>query len=61
MRLLDEQERQIEELRATLQVGLDQLDRGESAPFTPELVEQMRREAEERFRRGERPKPDVVP
>ena len=61
MRLLDAQERQLEELRAKLQIGLDQLDRGESAPFTPELVEQMRREAEDRFRRGKRPKPDVVP
>ena len=61
MRLLDEQERQLEELRAKLQVGLDQLDRGEYAVFTPELVEAMRREADERFRRGARPKPDVVP
>ena len=61
MRLLDEQERQLQELRAKLQIGLDQLDRGEYALFTPELVEEMRREADERFRRGARPKPDVVP
>ena len=61
MRLLDQQQRQFEELRAKLQVGLDQLDRGEHALFTPELVERMRREADERFRRGARPKPDVVP
>ncbi len=61
MRLLDEQERQLDELRAKLQIGLDQLDRGESAPFTPELVEQMRCEAENRLRRGERPNPDVCP
>ena len=61
MRLLDAQERRLEELRAKLQIGLDQLDRGEKVLFTPELVEQMRREADERIRRGERPKPDVVP
>jgi antitoxin ParD1/3/4 len=61
MRLLDEQERQLDELRAKLQIGLDQLDRGESAPYTPEFVERMRRKAEERFRRGERPNPEVVP
>ncbi len=61
MRLLEEQERPFEELRAKLQTGLDQLDRGEGVPFTPELVEQMRRDAEDRFRRGERPNPDVVP
>lgn len=61
MRLLDQQERQLEAFRAKLQIGLDQLDRGEYAVFTPELVEEMRREADERFRRGARPKPDVVP
>lgn len=61
MRLLDAQEREIDELRAKLKIGLDQLDRGEGIPFTPELVHQMRQEAEQRFRRGERPNPDVVP
>jgi antitoxin ParD1/3/4 len=61
MRLLEAQERQLAELRAKLQAGLDQLDRGEGVPFTPELVSQMRRDAEARFRRGEQPNPDVVP
>jgi antitoxin ParD1/3/4 len=61
MRLLDQQEHQLEAFRAKFQSGLDQLDRGEGIPFTPQLVEEMRREAEERFRRGERPNPDVVP
>lgn len=61
MRLLDAQESQLEELRAKLQVGLDQLDRGEGVPFTPELVSQMRRDAAARVSRGERPNPDVVP
>jgi antitoxin ParD1/3/4 len=61
MRLLDAQERQLSVLRTMLQSGIDQLDRGEGVPFTPQLVSQMRREAAERFRRGERPNPDVVP
>jgi len=61
MRLLDERERQLAELRGMLQTGLTQLDRGEGVPFTPELVAQMRRDAEERFRRGERASPDVGP
>jgi antitoxin ParD1/3/4 len=61
MRLLDMQERQLEVLRAKLQSGLDQLDRGEGIPLTPELVEEMRRKAEDRFRRGDRPNPDVCP
>jgi putative addiction module CopG family antidote len=59
MRLLDEQERQLAQLRSMLQIGLTQLDQGEGVPFTPELVAQMRRDAEERFRRGERANPDV--
>ena len=61
MRLLDERERQLVELRGMLQTGLTQLDGGEGVPFTPELVAQMRRDAEERFRRGERASPDVGP
>ena len=61
MRLLDEQERQLAQLRAMLQVGLTQLDQGEGVPFTPDLVTQMRRDAEERFQRGERANPDVGP
>lgn len=61
MRLLDEQERTLDERRVKLQSGLDQLDLGEGIPFTPELVAQMRRDAEDRFQRGELPNPDVVP
>jgi putative addiction module CopG family antidote len=59
MRLLDEQERELEHFRAKLQVGLDQLDEGEGVPFTPELVERMRRDARDRSDRGERPNLEV--
>jgi antitoxin ParD1/3/4 len=61
MRLLDEQERQLGQLRVMLQTGLNQLDQGEGVRFTPKLVAQMRRDAEDRFRRGERANPDVGP
>ena len=61
MRLLEEQERQLDELRAKLQVGLDELDRGEGIEWTPALREQIRREADEMYRRGELPDPDVCP
>jgi len=61
MRLLDEHERQLDQIRAKLQSGRDQLARGEGVPFTPDLVAQMRRDAEERFQRGEHPNPDVCP
>ena len=62
---LDERERddqkRLETLRAKLQIGIDQLDRGESVLFTPELAKQIRQEAHERFLRGELPDPDVCP
>ena len=61
MRLLDAQQRQLQELRAKLQSGLDQLDRGEGIPFTPELMQKIRRDVAERYRRGDRPDPDVCP
>jgi putative addiction module CopG family antidote len=61
MRLLDERESQLTELRVMLQTGLSQLDQGEGVLFTPELVAQMRRDAEELFQRGERANPDVGP
>ena len=61
MRLLDERERQLDEVRAKLQIGLDQLDRGEGVPYTPELMARIRRDVAERYRRGEQPHPDVCP
>lgn len=61
MRLLEEQERQLDEFRAKLQIGLDQLDRGEGVPYTPELMARIRRDVADRFRRGEQPDPDVCP
>lgn len=58
--LLDEHE-QIEALRAKLQHAADQLDRGEGEEWTPELMEQIDREADDMYRRGESPDPDVCP
>src|SRR5688500_10197373 len=61
MRLLDEQERQLAALRAKLQVGIDQLDRGEWVEWTPELMDELWQEAVEMHRRGEKPHADVCP
>lgn len=61
MRLLEEQERQLASFREKLQVGLDQLDRGESAEWTPELRRQIRQSAHHRAQLGETPDPDVCP
>ena len=60
LRLLEEHER-VQHLRSLLAVGLEQAHRGELVEFTPELMEDIHRRAEERFRRGEEPDPDVCP
>lgn len=60
LRLLEEQVR-LQQLRAKLQIGLDQLDRGEFIPWTLELTADRLRVARERVAAGEKPHPDVCP
>lgn len=60
LRLLEEHER-LQQLRAKLQTGLDQLDRGEGIPFTAEWSADRVRVARERAAAGEQPHPDVCP
>ena len=60
LRLLDEHQR-VQHLRSLLAVGLEQAQRGKLVEFTPNLLEDIHRRAEERFLRGEEPKPDVCP
>ena len=60
LRLLEEHER-VQHLRSLLAVGLEDERRGDMVEFTPELLEDIYRRAEERFRRGEEPDPDVCP
>jgi antitoxin ParD1/3/4 len=55
---LDERDR-LQELRAKLQTGIDQLDRGEGVTFTPEWSASRARIAHERAAEGETPHPDV--
>lgn len=57
MRLLDEHDRQLQRLREAMAEG----EEGEAIPCTPELMEQIGREADEMDRRGEQPHPDACP
>ena len=60
MRLLEARERQLDALRAKIQIGLDELDRGEGVEWTPALMEQLRREAKRCCGRlASKPDPDV--
>ncbi|MGH2534564.1 MAG: type II toxin-antitoxin system ParD family antitoxin [Thermomicrobiales bacterium] len=56
-----EEREQLQQLRAKLQVGIDQLDRGEGVPFTSEWRAERLRVAARRARAGETPSPDVCP
>ena len=60
LRLLVEHE-QLRQLRAKLQSGIDQLDRGEGIEFSPEWSAERLRIARERAAAGEQPHPDVCP
>ena len=55
LRLLDEHDRRLQRLRAAIAEG----EEGEDIPWTPELMEQLTREAEEMIRQGIEPDPDV--
>lgn len=55
--LLDGYDRQVQRLRAAIAEG----EQGETIPWTPEMMEQLSREADEMFLRGEKPDPDVCP
>jgi antitoxin ParD1/3/4 len=60
LRLLEEHER-LQQLRAKIKIGLDELDRGEGIEVTPEFWEQLDREVDEAILRGDEPDPDVCP
>ncbi|MBA2597587.1 MAG: type II toxin-antitoxin system ParD family antitoxin [Chloroflexia bacterium] len=57
VQLLDEHDRRLHRLREAIAEG----EEGEALPWTPELMAQLTREAEEMQRRGETPDPDVCP
>ena len=59
-RLLDEYDYN-KELRAKLQEGIDQAERGETVPWTRELSRQILEQAKELHRLGIRPDDDVCP
>ncbi len=61
VRLLEERESQRDSLRAKLQIGLDQIERGEVIEVTPEFWEELDRDVDEALRRGDIPDPDICP
>lgn len=56
--LLEERDQRLQALRAKLQVGLDS---GDTIEYSSDLMDQIEREAEEAYCRGEKPSADVCP
>ena len=52
-----EQDNRVAELNAALQIGIDQLDRGEKVTWSPDLMNEIWAEAMRRFDAGERVAP----
>jgi len=61
IRLLDNRDRRLQELRASVAEGLAAIERGDVVEFTPALMAKIDREADEQIRRGLPPDPDVCP
>lgn len=58
LRLLNARDQQMQQLRAKIQDGLDS---GDGVELTPEVMDEIEREAEAAYHRGEQPDPDVCP
>ncbi len=61
MRLLDKRDRELRELRVSIAEAQAAIARGEGIELTPEVWDEIEREAHERFLMGCQPKPDVCP
>ena len=61
LRQLEERERRLDELRAALAIGEEQIARGELVEWTPELAAEIWVEAKEAAKAGKQPKADPLP
>lgn len=61
LRLLEERDRRLQWLRAEIAIGDEQIARGELIDFTPERLEQIKREARENASSGKPIKDAVKP
>jgi len=61
IRRMREEDEKLAALRAAVQVGDDQLDRGEGVPYTPERLATITEKALSSARHGKKVNPDVAP
>ncbi|WP_374090139.1 type II toxin-antitoxin system ParD family antitoxin [Methylomicrobium lacus] len=60
IRRMREEDEKLTALRAAVQVGDDQLERGEGIPYTPERLETITAKAFANSRQGKKVNPDVA-
>lgn len=61
IRRMQEEESRLAAWQAAIAKGTAQLDRGEGAPYTPELMERLTQSAIEALHNGQPIDPDVLP
>lgn len=61
IRRMREEDEKLAALRAAVQIGDDQLERGEGIPYTPERLEAITAKAFANSRHGKKINPDVAP
>ena len=61
LRLLDEHDRRLQRLRAAIAVGDEQVARGDVVTWTPDFLDQLKREADDEDRLDLPINDDVVP
>jgi putative addiction module CopG family antidote len=60
LRALEERDK-LARLRALIAVGIEQCERGEVVPWTPDFMDRVKRESEEHLRLGKPFKDEVIP
>jgi antitoxin ParD1/3/4 len=60
LRVLAERD-QYAKLKAAIAVGVEQLERGQVVPWTPDFLDQLKRKSEEHVRLGRPYKDEVIP
>jgi antitoxin ParD1/3/4 len=61
VRRMREAEEQRQALQAAVQIGEEQIARGEYRAYTPELFAEIKRNARDKVKRGQKPNADVLP
>ena len=61
LRLLEARERRAQQIRDSVAEGLTAIERGEGIELTPDLMDELEREADELHRQGKQPRADVRP